>query len=116
MFWQQKQRSTALRGCTPGRLMNVTERTAGISGKIRDARRAKGWTQAVLADRIGVFARTVQRWEAGEPPPLLTVIRLQNLLETTLIEPPRNGLEGRVDELERRLAELERRLGADSSP
>lgn len=33
--------------------------------KIREARKAKGWTQQELAERIGTTQQTIQRYEAG---------------------------------------------------
>lgn len=37
--------------------------------QIRDARRAKGWTQKQLAERAGVSLRAIQAAEAGESRP-----------------------------------------------
>lgn len=42
---------------------------------LRGFRAEFGWTQAVLADHLGVSRRTLQSWEHGvrEPPGLLTL-------------------------------------------
>lgn len=41
--------------------------------KVREARKAAGWTQAEMATHLGVSARTVRYWESGlrRPPPYL---------------------------------------------
>ena len=40
-----------------------------MSGAIREAREAKGWSQSKLGRRLGVTASTVQLWEAGQTSP-----------------------------------------------
>lgn len=35
---------------------------------VRDFRETYGWSQRQLADAVGVSLRTVQLWEAGDPP------------------------------------------------
>lgn len=37
-----------------------------LLNNIKDLRKAKGYTQSELADKVGVKLRQVQRWEAGE--------------------------------------------------
>jgi transcriptional regulator with XRE-family HTH domain len=47
----------------------------GIGGRIRAARREKGWTQQALADAVGVSRSAVAQWEtdrAGQVPANLT--------------------------------------------
>lgn len=49
---------------------------------LRDARRARGWTQARLAERAGVGRETVVRLERGARPPTGdTVFRLEAALD-----------------------------------
>ena len=56
-----------------------------IADKIRQYRGLKGWTQEMLARRIGVSLNTVQRWEAGKTRPSpLAMEKLQNLLDDVL--------------------------------
>jgi transcriptional regulator with XRE-family HTH domain len=40
-----------------------------IGSEIRDARRAKGWTQNDLAAQLAVSMRTISRWESGASAP-----------------------------------------------
>lgn len=40
-----------------------------IDDEIKRVRRELGWTQAELADALGVAANTVARWERGELAP-----------------------------------------------
>ena len=37
----------------------------GLSNRVRQAREAKGWTQAALAERMGVSRKTVNTVENG---------------------------------------------------
>lgn len=43
--------------------MEITTETLG--GRIAAFRKAKGWTQEQLADRVGVSAPAVSKWETG---------------------------------------------------
>lgn len=57
---------------------------------IARARIAKGWTQAQLADALGVIQQQVARWENGESEPRTkTLIRIGDALGvdwTTLVD------------------------------
>lgn len=37
--------------------------------RMKDARKASGWTQARLASRMGVTVDTIRRWESGQAQP-----------------------------------------------
>ena len=42
--------------------------------RIGEAREARGWTQAQLAQAIGTTQQTIQRWESGETDPKVTQV------------------------------------------
>ena len=44
------------------------------NSKIALARRAKGWTQAMLADAIGTSAQQIQAWEVGTRKPKMAAL------------------------------------------
>ena len=49
---------------------------------IREARKARGWTQAKAAEEIGVDVRAYQYWEQGEHmPELPNFFKLVNLFD-----------------------------------
>src|ERR1035438_9942949 len=48
---------------------------------VRTKRRARGWTQAELAERLGLTNVTISRWEKGRVEPLL--LFWQKFLEVT---------------------------------
>lgn len=53
-----------------------------IGERIREARKALGWSQEVLAERVGVDQGQVSRWERGESTPTgRSVARLSRALE-----------------------------------
>ena len=55
---------------------------AGVGLRIRQARIAKGWTQAQLADRLGIQRSSVVRWENGvSVPSRFGVPKLAQVLE-----------------------------------
>lgn len=47
----------------------MTDNSASTGSKIRAARKAKGWTQPVLAQKISVTKATISRWESSEDAP-----------------------------------------------
>lgn len=51
--------------------------------QVKDCRTELGLTQAQLAEKLGVSARTIRRWEAGtwKPPNFLSAV-LEELKET----------------------------------
>lgn len=57
----------------------------GFAGNLRQQRKARGWTQAQLAQRLGVTASTVAMWETGKRvPPAGKGRVLAEMLGTTL--------------------------------
>lgn len=56
-----------------------------MNKKIKQLREAHGLSQRELANRIGVNASAVNRWESGEKKPELTnLVRLADVFEVTL--------------------------------
>lgn len=56
-----------------------------LNVKIREARRAKGWTQKDLADRMGLTQQAIQRYEAGARNIRASVLRqLSETLDVTI--------------------------------
>jgi transcriptional regulator with XRE-family HTH domain len=55
---------------------------------LQELRKARGWTQAQLAERVGASRRAVQDWEAGVVPSPLYRRALANVLGLTLAELP----------------------------
>lgn len=45
-----------------------------VEYRIRDARDARGWTQAELAERAGTTQQAIQRYESGEREPRMRII------------------------------------------
>lgn len=54
--------------------------------QIKDLRKTLGYTQAKLADEVGVTANTVARYERGELRPSPPVMKLLKLLEMLTAE------------------------------
>ena len=54
--------------------------------QIRDLRKRLGYTQARLAEELGVTANTVARYEREELRPSPPVLKLLKLLELLLVE------------------------------
>lgn len=58
---------------------------AELSNRVREAREAKGWTQAELAERIGVSRKTVNTVENGVfVPSTIIALKLAAALDTTV--------------------------------
>ena len=49
------------------------------AAQLKTERERLGLTQAVLAERLGVTARTIQRWEAGYPIPTAITLAIRQL-------------------------------------
>ena len=57
----------------------------GLSNRLREARAARGWTQADLAERVGVTRKTINTVENGVfIPSTLLALKLARALETTV--------------------------------
>ena len=57
----------------------------GLVNRLREARAARGWTQADLAERVGVTRKTINTVENGVFTPSTTLaLRLAQALETTV--------------------------------
>lgn len=50
-------------------------REMSIHANIKEARKAAGFTQKELADRIGVYQKDISRWESGERTPNTDALR-----------------------------------------
>lgn len=58
-----------------------------IGAFISERRKAKGWTQNQLAERLGITDKAISKWETGRSMPDLSLfIPLCGLLEVTLNE------------------------------
>ena len=58
-----------------------------MENRIEEFRKKKGWSQYVLADKLGVARSLVGRWERGDTIPSLEwAILLARTLETTVEE------------------------------
>jgi putative transcriptional regulator len=57
----------------------------GLTNRLREARAERGWTQADLAERVGVTRKTVNTVENGVFVPSTTLaLKLARALETTV--------------------------------
>jgi putative transcriptional regulator len=57
----------------------------GLTNSLREARTARGWTQADLAERVGVTRKTINTVENGVfTPSTLLALKLARALETTV--------------------------------
>jgi len=90
--------------------------------RIREARIERGWTHEELARRAGVNWRTVQRWQKGKLPRILTLLQLEDVLGVPpghLVEAESSieslqDLRLRVDELTERVETLTRLLSSEA--
>lgn len=84
---------------------------SGLGDRIRAAREAKGWTQAELAQKVGVARETVGNWETGVSSPRNKTGRLVQVLGslgtsedestssgTVLLDLPPSVLEGLTED------------------
>lgn len=55
-----------------------------LGKRISQLRRKKRWTQAELAQKLGTTRFNLTYWERGRLPPLHALIRLSEVLETSL--------------------------------
>lgn len=84
----------------------------GMNGEqIRAGRERRGWTQAQLAQRVGVGQRTVGNWERGETVPMNRMAALRDLFaEDDASDPIRSASDiALLSELMRRAAQREGR-------
>jgi len=57
----------------------------GLENRLRDARTARGWTQAELAEKVGVTRKTVNTVENGVfVPSTVLALKLARALDTTV--------------------------------
>jgi putative transcriptional regulator len=57
----------------------------GLENRLRDARTARGWTQAELAEKVGVTRKTVNTVENGVfIPSTVLALKLARALDTTV--------------------------------
>jgi len=57
----------------------------GLTNRLREARAARGWTQADLAERVGVTRKTINTVENGVFVPSTTLaLKLARAMETTV--------------------------------
>lgn len=57
----------------------------GLINRLREARAERGWTQAELAQRVGVTRKTINTVENGVfTPSTLLALKLAQALETTV--------------------------------
>ena len=57
----------------------------GLVNRLREARAARGWTQADLAERVGVTRKTINTVENGVFVPSTTLaLKLARAMETTV--------------------------------
>lgn len=80
--------------------MDVVQRE-GVGARIAELRKQRGWSQATLAEKAGVSARTVFSVEKGERNP--HPAKLRAILDALGVEQPENGeivLEGMPEDIE----------------
>jgi DNA-binding XRE family transcriptional regulator len=65
---------------------------AGLGRAIRALRRAKGWTQAELAEWLGVNRQTVIALEQGGPVSVPVAVRAISLLGGKLVVVPKDAI------------------------
>ena len=57
----------------------------GLINRLREARAARGWTQADLAEQVGVTRKTINTVENGVfTPSTILALKLARALETTV--------------------------------
>jgi putative transcriptional regulator len=57
----------------------------GLTNRLREARAGRGWTQADLAERVGVTRKTINTVENGVfIPSTVLALKLARALETTV--------------------------------
>lgn len=65
--------------------------TAGVAERVREARRARGWSQSELATKAGVSRPTVARIEGGQHVLMGTLERVAQVLELDVALLPPNS-------------------------
>ena len=57
----------------------------GLANRLREARAERGWTQAELAERVGVTRKTINTVENGVfTPSTLLALKLAQAMDTTV--------------------------------
>ena len=65
---------------------------------VRRKRRAKKWTQAMLADHLGVTKRTIINYEANNTPPTKRLLEWLNVDERHMGKSETGGIVGQIPE------------------
>jgi transcriptional regulator with XRE-family HTH domain len=82
-----------------------------LGEQIRLGRRARHWTQAALAERVGISRATLAKAENGDPGVAIgTVFELAALAGTTLFQPDQERLSMDLDRTRARSALLPKRV------
>jgi transcriptional regulator with XRE-family HTH domain len=87
-----------------------------VEKRVKELRRVLGWTQAELAEQVGVNVRQTKRWEAGDLPSEENAVELARVAPRKLrakpewFYEPREAREERLLSLERQVADMQKRL------
>lgn len=92
-------------GAVAERMSSVEPEAIAVAGRIVEARTRRGWTQQQFAHEASVSVSTVQRWEKGDIPPHLRLVRLASILG---VQP--EEITGVGDKQVDQLAEIRREL------
>lgn len=58
-----------------------------LGKRIKEARRVRGWTQARLAEKLGISQPNISDWERGKKSPRVTMLpRIYRVLKLSRVE------------------------------